>query len=156
MLVASHNETHCGATKKTVNTWNISGMFIVLPPITAKIRTRELATKLQTNQSSCLRFSFLNTDWLFSCETITFLKSFKFSQFSWSHCKSKPHEKRGNVSKEMDLFTTKRKLGLLVQKIFKINHSLRYVLKNVFIDLFLLTNIGFWRLTFPFTVFYNL
>ena len=70
--------------------------------------------------------------------------------------KANTHEKRGNVSKEMDLFTTKRKLGLLVQKIFKINHSLLYVLKNVFIDLFLLTNIGFWRLTFPFTVFYHL
>lgn len=37
------------ATGKTVNAWNISGMFIVLWPITAKIRTRELATKPQTN-----------------------------------------------------------------------------------------------------------
>ena len=81
-------------------------------------------------------------DWLFSCETITFLKYFKCSQFTWSQCKSKPHEKRDCVSKEMDLFTTKRKLGLLVQKLFKINHSLLYVLKIVFIDLFLFTNIG--------------
>ena len=37
------------ATKKTVNTWNILGMFIVLWPITAKIKTCELATKPQTN-----------------------------------------------------------------------------------------------------------
>ena len=37
------------ATGKTVNIWNISGMFIVLWPITAKIKTRELATKPQTN-----------------------------------------------------------------------------------------------------------
>ena len=35
-------------TRKTVNTWNISGLFIVLWPITAKIRTYELATKPQT------------------------------------------------------------------------------------------------------------
>ena len=35
-------------TGKIVNTWNTSGMFIVLWPITAKIRTRELATKPQT------------------------------------------------------------------------------------------------------------
>ena len=37
------------ATGKTVNAWNISGMFMVLWPITAKIRTHELATKPQTN-----------------------------------------------------------------------------------------------------------
>ena len=35
-------------TLKTVNTWNISGMFIVLWPITAKITTYKLATKPQT------------------------------------------------------------------------------------------------------------
>ena len=33
------------ATGKTVKTWNISGMFIVLWPITVKIKTRELAMK---------------------------------------------------------------------------------------------------------------
>ena len=32
-------------TRETTNTWNISGMFIVLWPITAKIKTQELATK---------------------------------------------------------------------------------------------------------------
>ena len=32
-------------TGKTVKTWNISGMFIFLWPITVKIKTRELATK---------------------------------------------------------------------------------------------------------------
>ena len=37
------------ATGKTVKTWNMSRMFIVLWPITAKIRTRKLATKPQTN-----------------------------------------------------------------------------------------------------------
>ena len=37
------------ATGKTVNTWNISGMFIVLWPITAKTRKCKLATKPQTN-----------------------------------------------------------------------------------------------------------
>ena len=35
-------------TRKTVNTWNISGMFIVLWPVTAKITTHKLATKPQT------------------------------------------------------------------------------------------------------------
>ena len=36
------------ATEKTMNTWNISGMFIVLWPITAK-NTRKLATKPQSS-----------------------------------------------------------------------------------------------------------
>ena len=70
------------ATGKTVNTWNISGMFIVLCPITAKIRTCQLDTKAQTNWRSRLRFSFLAPDWLFSCNTITFQKSFWCSRFS--------------------------------------------------------------------------
>ena len=37
------------ATGKNLNTWNISGMFIVLWPITAKTNARELAAKPQTN-----------------------------------------------------------------------------------------------------------
>ena len=37
------------ATGKTLNTWNISGMFIVLWPITAKTKARELAANPQTN-----------------------------------------------------------------------------------------------------------
>ena len=37
------------ATGKTVNAWNISGMVIVLWPITAKISIRKLAMKPQTN-----------------------------------------------------------------------------------------------------------
>ena len=58
---------------------NISGLFIVLWPITAKMKTRELPTKPQTNQRSCLRFGFLAPDCLVSCNTITFQKYF------WSH-----------------------------------------------------------------------
>ena len=41
-------QIYYSATGKPLNTWNISGMFIVLWPITAKISTRELATKPQT------------------------------------------------------------------------------------------------------------
>ena len=52
----------CSATGETMNTWNISGMFIVLRPITEKIRTCEQSTKQQTNKGSCLRFSFLTPD----------------------------------------------------------------------------------------------
>ena len=33
------------ATRRIVNTWNISGIFIVLWPITAKLRARDLAKK---------------------------------------------------------------------------------------------------------------
>ena len=35
------------------------------------IRTRELASKPHTNERSCLQFSFLMHNWLFSCKTIT-------------------------------------------------------------------------------------
>ena len=41
-------QIYYSATGKPVTTWNMSGMFIVLWPITAKIRTRGLATKPQT------------------------------------------------------------------------------------------------------------
>ena len=37
------------ATGKTVNTWNISRMLVMLWPITAKIKTPKLDTKPQTN-----------------------------------------------------------------------------------------------------------
>ena len=37
----------------------------------SNIKTRELATKPQTNERSCLQFSFLMPDWLFSYKTIT-------------------------------------------------------------------------------------
>ena len=60
-------------------------MFIVLWPVTAKIKTVELATKSQTNLRSCLQFSFLTPDWLFSWSTITFQKYFNCSWFSWSY-----------------------------------------------------------------------
>ena len=68
--------------------WNISEMFIVLWPITAKMRTRKLATKPQTNQRSCLQFSFFTSDWLFFCNTITFQKYFWFARFSQFDCNS--------------------------------------------------------------------
>ena len=55
---------------------------VVLWPITEKIRTCELATKPQTNWCSCLWFSFLAPDWLFSCNTVTFQNYFWCSQFS--------------------------------------------------------------------------
>ena len=61
--------------------WNISGMFNVLWPTTAKMRTCKLATKPQTNQRSCLQFSFFMSDWLFSCNTITFQKFLVFTVF---------------------------------------------------------------------------
>ena len=92
VLTAIHAHVHCtftwpySATGKTMNTWNISRMFIVLWPITAKIRTCELATKPQTNWRSCLWFSFLMTDWLFSCRTIVFHKNFWCSRFSRFDC----------------------------------------------------------------------
>ena len=69
-----------------MNTWNTSRMFIVLRLITAKIRTHELATKPQTNKRSCLRFSFLMPDWLFSSKTIAFQKYFWCSRFSRFDC----------------------------------------------------------------------
>ena len=50
MWKGSHKAvTIYSATGKTLNTWNISGMFIVLWPITAKTNARELAAKPQTN-----------------------------------------------------------------------------------------------------------
>ena len=38
-------------TEKTVNTWNISGMFILLWPITAKTRTHKLPKKPQSDKN---------------------------------------------------------------------------------------------------------
>ena len=70
------------ATGETVNTWNISGMFIVLQPITEKIRTCEQSTKQQTNKGSCLRFSFLTPD-RNSCAWLAFfLHDILFTAFS--------------------------------------------------------------------------
>ena len=51
------------AAEKTMNTWNISGMFIVLSPI-AKIRTCKLATKPQTNNINILACSSVSHVWL--------------------------------------------------------------------------------------------
>ena len=68
------------------NTWNISGMSIVLRPITAKIKTCKQATKPRTNSHSCLQFTFLMPDWLFSCTMITFQKYFWCSRFSRFDC----------------------------------------------------------------------
>ena len=70
------------ATGETVNTLNISGMFIVLQPITEKIRTCEQSTKQQTNKGSCLRFSFLTPD-RNSCAWLAFfLHDILFTAFS--------------------------------------------------------------------------
>ena len=48
VIVIFETPSYC-ATGKIVNTWNISGMLIMLWPITAKIKTPELGTKPQTN-----------------------------------------------------------------------------------------------------------
>ena len=64
-------------TGKIVNTWNISGMFIALWPITVKIRTRELATKPQTVINvRAFRLVFSRLFFFFSLNTITFQKYF--------------------------------------------------------------------------------
>ena len=76
-------------TGKIVNTWNISRIFIVLWLITAKIRTRELATKPQIviNVLACrLIFSRLIV-FFFSRKIITFQKYFWCSWFSRFDCK---------------------------------------------------------------------
>ena len=76
-----------------MNTWNISGMFIALWPITAKIRTSELATKPQTviDVLACrLVFSRLIVFFLLLFiprNTITFQKYFWCSRFSRFDCK---------------------------------------------------------------------
>ena len=76
-----------------MNTWNISGMFIALWPITAKIRTSELATKPQTviDVLACrLVFSRLIVFFILLFiprNTITFQKYFWCSRFSRFDCK---------------------------------------------------------------------
>ena len=72
-------------TRKTVNTWQISGMLIVWWPITIMLRTREQTSKPQTNYGCCLRFSYLMPYWLFPCNTITFHKYFWCSRFCEFH-----------------------------------------------------------------------
>ena len=57
--------------------------------------THKLATKPQTNQRSCLQFSFFTSDWLFTCNTITFQKYFWFSWFSLFDCNSEKCTYRG-------------------------------------------------------------
>ena len=89
--------------------WNISGMFIVLWPTTAKMRTCKLATKLQTNQRSCLQFSFFMSDWLFSCNTITFQKYFWFSWFSLFDCNSEKCTYRGLSSSLQEIHFIRNK-----------------------------------------------
>ena len=50
-LILWQGQDHFSETGKTVNTWNTSGVFIVLWPITAKIMTRELQSQ---SKSLCL------------------------------------------------------------------------------------------------------
>ena len=89
--------------------WNISGMFIVLWPIKEKMRTCKLATKPQTNQHSCLQFSFFTSDWLFSCNTITFQKYFWFSRFSLFDCNSEKCTYRGLSSSLQEIHFIRNK-----------------------------------------------
>ena len=70
------------ATGETMNTWNISEMFIVLRPITEKIRTCEQSAKQQTNKGSCLRFSFLMPDRSCCAWLAFFLHDILFTVFS--------------------------------------------------------------------------
>ena len=84
-------------------------MFIVLWPTTAKMRTCKLATKPQTNQRSCLQFSFFMSDWLFSCNTITFQKYFWFSWFSLFDCNSEKCTYRGLSSSLQEIHFIRNK-----------------------------------------------
>ena len=113
-------------TGKIVNTWNISGMFIALWPITAKIRTSELATKPQTviNVLACrLVFSRLIVFFLLLFiprNTITFQKYFWCSRFSRFDCKLAWDQAPycGQRGKKSALVKKKTALGLLRSPIF--------------------------------------
>ena len=59
----------CMGGLKIVNTLNMSGIFIVLWPMTAKIRTCESAIRPQTNYRCCLWFSMSKPDGLFPWNT---------------------------------------------------------------------------------------
>ena len=59
----------------------MSGMLIVYWPITMKFRIRKQTSKPQTYYRCCLRFSYLSTYWLISCNTITFHKYFWCSRW---------------------------------------------------------------------------
>ena len=72
-------------TQKTINTWKISGMFIVEWPITIKFRTCEQASKAQTNYHCCLQLRYLTSYRLFPRNTITFHKYFWYSWFCAFH-----------------------------------------------------------------------
>ena len=89
--------------------WNNSATFIVLWPITAKMRTHKLATKPQTNQRSCLQVSFFTSDWLFTCNTITFQKYFWFSWFSLFDCNSEKCTYRGLSSSLQEIHFIRNK-----------------------------------------------
>ena len=108
-----------------MNTWNISGMFIALWPITAKIRTRELARKPETviNVLGCrLVFSRLIVFFFFSRNTITFQKHFWCLRFSRFDCKLAWDQapKCGEKGKKIGFGEKKKKiaLGLLRSPIF--------------------------------------
>ena len=58
VLLKWSSGTYC-QTNKNVNTWNILGIFIVLWPITAKIRTCVQATKPALCRIAIPAFSFL-------------------------------------------------------------------------------------------------
>ena len=59
----------CMGGLKIVNTLNMSGIFIVLWPMTAKIRTCESAIRPQTNYRCCLWFSMSKPDGFFPWNT---------------------------------------------------------------------------------------
>ena len=69
-------------TGKTVNTWNISRMFIVLRPITAKIRSCKHAINHQLINVLACGLVFSNLICFFSCNT-TFQKYFWCWRFFW-------------------------------------------------------------------------
>ena len=72
-------------TGKTINTWNISGMFNVLWPITRDTNYPQNHKLIKVLACSSV-FSYLIG--FFSCNTITFQKYFWRSRFSWFDCKS--------------------------------------------------------------------
>ena len=87
-------------TVKQGNTWNISGMFLVLWPITVKIWTGKLATKPQTSLVNVLACSLLSHPWLaFFFQHNDIPDIFLVLTFSWFYCK-KIKTWAGRTSKE--------------------------------------------------------
>ena len=87
-------------TVKQGNTWNISGMFLVLWPITVKIWTGKLATKPQTSLVNVLACSLLSHPWLaFFFQHNDIPDIFLVLTFSWFDCK-KIKTWTGRTSKE--------------------------------------------------------